>query len=424
MIPGSSAGPEADRPVQAGPPVAGRAGASVGGRAGGPLGGYAVLDLGQRLTAYGSKLLADFGARVTKIEPPGGDEMRRMEPRRGPGRRSLAFAYYHANKRSARLDIGHPAADGVLRRLAADADVIMISPRPGAPLTGLNGETLRLSWAPARAIVLSITPFGLTGPARDWRMTPMTSYAMSGLMYRMGRAEGPPVTVPGQQAWDQAGAHGVVAALAALRARESAGGQLIDIAVHECLSAQDDVILRYSATSQVMGRSRLAGYPPTGTWECRDGQIEFQVHTGRHWAGFVDMLGHPAELSDPALGGRIARSERASELREVIGTLLAARSRHVLLQRGQELGVPCGLLNSPAQFAGDPQMTARGFYVSRPDGQLGQVRMPAPPFRSSPPLTSVTRPAPELGEHDDEVYVAELGYTKRDLADWRETGLA
>jgi crotonobetainyl-CoA:carnitine CoA-transferase CaiB-like acyl-CoA transferase len=409
MIPGSPVGHATDRRMVP---------------EGAPLGGYRVLDLGQRLTAYGSKLLADFGARVIKVEPPAGDEMRRMAPRRGPGRRSLTFAYYHANKQSVRLDIGHPAAGGVLSKLASDADVVMISPRPGAPVTGLSRDTGRLSWAPARAIVLSVTPFGLTGPARDWRMTPMTSYAMSGLMYRTGRPEGPPVTVPGQQAWDQAGAHGVLAALAALRARESAGGQLIDIAVHECLSAQDDVILRYSATSQNMGRARMAGYPPTGTWDCHDGQIEFQVHTARHWTGFVEMLGHPAELADPSLTGRLARSGRASELRKVVGRLIAARSRYVLVQRGQELGVPCGLLNKPAQFVGDPQMQARGFYVDRADGQLGQVRMPDAPFRSSPPLTSFTRPAPELGENDDEVYIAELGYTKEDLAHWRETGLA
>jgi crotonobetainyl-CoA:carnitine CoA-transferase CaiB-like acyl-CoA transferase len=265
-------------------------------------------------------------------------------------------------------------------------------------VAGLDPAGPSLSWAPASAIVLCLTPFGLTGPFAGWRMTPFTSFAVSGLMHRMGEAGRPPAAIPGRQAWDQAAVHGVVGVLAALRVRES-GGQFVDVAVHDVLSAQDEVVQRYSVASVVQQRGEGAGYPPNGPWSCADGTIEFQVHTDRHWAGFVEMLDRPAELTDPSLAQRLARTQRADELRPAIAALLAPRSRYELIDRGQALGVPCGLLNTPRQFTDDPQLQARGFVVDVPHPTLGSIRVPGAPFRSTPPLLRRrdTPAAPETG---------------------------
>jgi crotonobetainyl-CoA:carnitine CoA-transferase CaiB-like acyl-CoA transferase len=231
-----------------------------------PLSGVSVLDAGGPLSAHASKLLADFGADVLKVEPPAGDELRRSPPLRGDGE-SLLFAYYHGNKRSVRLDVSVPAAEPLLAELAADCDIVLLTPSVQRPVTGLDARDGRLSWAGARAIVCCLTPFGLAGPLSEWRMTPLTSFAMSGLMYKMGAPGEPPVALPGRQAWDELGAHAVIALLAALRAGPQGQGQTLDLAVHDCLSGQDDVVNHYSVTGVIQGREdlRATRRPAPGT---------------------------------------------------------------------------------------------------------------------------------------------------------------
>jgi crotonobetainyl-CoA:carnitine CoA-transferase CaiB-like acyl-CoA transferase len=342
-----------------------------------PLADIKVLDAGGPLSAYAGKLLADLGARVVHVD----------ESHRADDAPSLVFAYYHSGQQSVRLDVTDPAATDELADLAAECDVVLLTPTAARPVAGLDVAELTLDWAPGSAVVLCLTPFGLSGPLTGWRMTPLTSYAMSGLMYKMGRPDGPPVTVPGPQAWDQAATQGVIAILAALSARETYGGQLIDLAVHDYLTAQDDLIQRYSVAGVRLTRGEAAGYPPTGVWECRDGTIEFQVHTERHWAGFLDMLGRPASLSAPELSGRLARLREAERLIPLIRKMLAPLSRLELVEQGQARGVPCGLLNTPEQYLTDPQIEARGLVVERDHPHLGRIRVPGTPFRSSSPLT-------------------------------------
>jgi crotonobetainyl-CoA:carnitine CoA-transferase CaiB-like acyl-CoA transferase len=385
-----------------------------------PLAAVRVLDVGGPLSAYCTKLLADFGADVVKVEPPSGDPLR-LEPPFSGGQ-SLAFAYYHGNKRGIRLDVSRPEAEPILAELAEAADVVVLTPSADARVVGLDPTAPSLSWAPAAAVVLCLTPFGLTGPLSDWVMTTFTSFAMSGQMYRMGVQAQPPVTVPGRQAWDQVAVHGVIAVLAALRVREF-GGQLIDLSVHDVLSAQDDPFVRYSVASVVQQRGEGAGYPPSGPWECADGQIEFQVHTERHWTGFVDMLDNPAELSDPTYSQRLVRARESAPLRAWITALLAGRSRYDLVEAGQARGVPCGLLNTPRQFMDDPQMRARHFVATRPHHVLGSIRVPGDPFHASQPLVGFRRPPPGLGEHEVEVFETALGHSSADVAGWRETRL-
>jgi len=387
-----------------------------------PLSSVSVLDIGGPLSAYASKLLADFGADVLKVEPPAGDELRQAPPLRANGE-SLVFAYYHGNKRSVRLDVSMPAAEPLLEELAAGCDVVLLTPTVSRPVAGLNLRDGRLNWAAERSIVCCVTPFGLAGPLSGWRMTPLTSFAISGLMYKMGAPSEPPAALPGRQAWDELGVHAVIAVFAALRARTDTHGQFIDLAVHDCLSAQDEVIQRYSVAGVIQSRGEPQSYPPTGPWDCSDGRIEFQVHTERHWAGFVQILDHPAQLADPALAQRLIRSERAEGLSHDIANLLASRSRYELVARGQAAGVPCGLLNTVAQFTSDEQVLARELIVSRQHPALKATRMPGTPFHSSQPLTAFRRPAPLLGQHEDEVYRQQLGHTADDLARWRGDGL-
>lgn len=388
-----------------------------------PLEGIRVLDLSGALGAYSARLLADLGADVTKVEPPDGDPMRRRPPlrdgRTGP-EASLVFATYHANKRGITLDVGSERALPLLTELGASCDVVVLSPSRRAPVIGFDRDVPQLSWAPEQAIVCAITPFGLTGPYRDYRATAFTSYAMSGLMHRVGPPEGPPVAPPGQQQWDEAGIHGAAAVVAALHARPAVGGQLIDLAVHEVAAAKDYLLERYDLEALgTWGRVAGVGIPPTGLWRTADGPLEISAHQVRHWDAFLEMLDRPEELSEPALADPIVRRDLFDSLSEIIDGLVGHRSRTDLFERGQKAGLPCSPNHTVAEFAADPQPNARSLFVETDKDGIGPTRIPWGALHASPELTALRRPAPTLGQHNVDVYVGELGYTYTELARWK-----
>jgi crotonobetainyl-CoA:carnitine CoA-transferase CaiB-like acyl-CoA transferase len=256
-------------------------------------------------------------------------------------------------------------------------------------------------------VVCAVTPFGLTGPYRSWRATHLTSCAVGGVMYPQGPPEGPPIVLPGRQLYDHAGTHVAVAVLAALRARPAAGGQFIEVSAHESLGSYLFELHRYTNFQEVTPRRE--GHPGVGgIWPCRDGLVEFAVTTDKHWAGFLQLLGNPPELSDPTFADPSARMQHPEEIVAVIGPIIAAMSREDFVGRGQELSVPCSLVNTVGQFTQDKQPRSRGFFVRQPLAGLGEVDMPGQPFLSTQPLLAqYRRPAPRLGEHDPAAIAAE-----------------
>ncbi|HLG66275.1 MAG TPA: CoA transferase [Acidimicrobiales bacterium] len=392
-----------------------------------PLGGVRVVDLTGAIGAYCTRILADLGADVVKVEPPAGDPMRSRPPFKrgvmGP-EASLVFAAYHANKRGVTLDAGVDAALPLLSELAATADVVVVSPTRKAPLAGFDWDEPSLSWVPGGAVVVALTPFGLSGPFRELRSTPFVSFAFGGGMHHIGRPDGPPVAVPGQQLWDYAGLAGAIGALAALHARPRVGGQVLDVSVHEAATAMDFLIERYDAEGAGRrNRGAGIGYPPTGTWWCEDGALEVSCHQQHHWQAFLHMLDDPDELSEPSLNDPLVRREAFEGLREVIARLMASRKVLDLFERGQAAGLPCNPLYSVAQFVRDPQARSRGLFVEMTKAGLGTVELPWKSFSSTPRLLELRRPAPSLGEHNVEVFVDELGHTRDELERWRATGL-
>ena len=382
----------------------------------GALAGLRVLDLSGPIGAYCTRLLADLGADVVLVEPPGGDPLRRMPPFRGDDpNASLAFAYYHASKRTVVIDDGDAHA---LARLGADADVVVVSPSPRVSLPGWDPAAMSVAWAP-RAIVCAITPFGLTGPNAGWRATPLISYAMGGYMSRVGPVEGPPVTLPGRQCWDEAGAHAAVAVLAALRVAGTVGPQGIDLSVHEILAGKDFVLEEYDAVGlNPLGRLVGVGWPPSGTYECVDGPFSVAAHQVRHWDAFLEMLELPVELADPLLQDPLVRRERYLELRATIAELVRDRSREDLVSRGQAAGLPCGILHRPTGFVADRQLAARGTFVTTPT-PWGEVPMPVPGagFRATPSLFRARTKATATPGGDD---VTWRGAPTRPIIDGRD----
>jgi benzylsuccinate CoA-transferase BbsE subunit len=392
-----------------------------------PLDGLRVLDLSSALGAYCTRILADFGADVLKVEPPTGDLMRTRPPfRRGVSgpETSLLFASYHANKRGVTLETMFGEALQILSELAAGADVVVISPTRRAPVVGFDWDDPSLSWAPPNAVVAAITPFGLTGPMREFRATPFVSFAYGGGMHHVGKPEGPPVSMPGQPLWDYAGLAGAIGIMAAVRARRSIGGQLLDISVHEAAAVMDFPIERYDAEG-ASGRDRTIsiGYPPTGTWRCMDGELEISCHQEHHWTAFLRMLDYPDDLSAPSLADPLVRRAIFDGLIPVIDQLMAEREVLDLFERGQAEGLPCSPINTVTQFVNDVQTRSRGLFVATATTNLESVELPWKSFASAPPLLTLRRPAPSLGEHNIEVYVDQLGYSLCVLEAWKEAGL-
>jgi crotonobetainyl-CoA:carnitine CoA-transferase CaiB-like acyl-CoA transferase len=368
----------------------------------GALAGARILDVGGPLTAYCTRILTDLGAEVVVVEPRGGESSSDASPTSiGPADEGLLDAYYYAGPR---LDVDWWTTDGQARlaELGAETDVVVIAPTKRRPLWGWAPETRSLTWAPPTAVVLSLTPFGLTGPCRDWRATPMVSFAMGGRMLRVGEVEGPPLSIPGRQQWDEAGAHAALAIAAALHSGESRPNGLIDLAVHEIAAAQDAIVEQYSVMgSPPHNRVETIGIPPTGAYDCVDGRLDISAHQLHHWDAFLVMLGNPESLNEPSLRDPHLRQLIFDGLREEIQALLAHRSCDEMVERGQAAGLPCSKLQTATAFFRDPHVVARGTFVSTPgpDGALHD--MPGPGFRSTPSIVRERTSTPARRARDE-----------------------
>ncbi len=394
-----------------------------------PLAGVRVLDLSGRPGAYCGKMLADLGADVVKVELPAGDRLRRSPPFRdgeeGP-ESSLLFAYYHHNKRGITLDWQRDDARALLEELAASADAVIASPkgeRQHQRLHGFIDDPPSLSWVPDGTLTCFITPFGLTGPYRDWRATPFTSFAMSGLMHPVGSPEGPPLAIPGQQLYDEAGAWAAFLVQAVLRSPLECRSQVIDHSVHEVGLFHKLGSEQYVVNGRIKTRETNFGPPPGGIWKCRDGSLDVGAHSTHHWDLFVDLLGRPEVLSDPLYRDRNMRVQLFDLLTEVIADLMSTLSARELVEAGQAAGLPCALSQSAAQFVQEEQAQARGYFVRSSRDGTGSFDIPGAPFLAAPSLIAYHRSAPLLGEANEDLYVRELGHSKRDLERWRSDGL-
>lgn len=393
----------------------------------GPLRGYRVVDLSGGLGAYCTKLLADLGADVIKVEPPGGDPMRGQPPlvgAEGGVARSAIFASYHANKRGVTLDIGRAEAIPMLRALASVCDVVVASPTHRSPVAGFDRDTRSVQWGNPNCIIACVTPFGLDGPLRDYRVTPFISFAIGGGMHWVGELDGIPLAGPGQLAWDEAGIHAAFGIVSALFGRDRYGGQMLDLSVHEVGVTKDYLLERYDrGRLGEWGRSIGVGVPPTGTWMCSDGPFAISAFQQRHWPAFLAMLDNPESLSEPSLEDPLVRREIFDGLQEQIAELLAGRSRIELFEKGQAAGLPCAPVNSPGDFVGDPQPLARQAFASTVARDGAAITIPWRWCHSSSEMVRLTRPAPDLGEHNSEIFVQELGFPDERLRAWKDDGL-
>jgi benzylsuccinate CoA-transferase BbsE subunit len=387
------------------------------------LSGLRVLDLTDYRGSLCTRLMADMGADVIKLEPRDGDAGRRIGPFVDdlPHRdRSLFFWFYNLNKRSVTLDFSRPAGLEIVLKLARSADVIVENFAPGRlGALGLGWDTL-CKLNPA-LILLSIAPFGQTGPFRDFIADDTVLTAQGGMLYVNGSPGRQPVRPLGLQAYHSSAYFGAIETLCALFARDRDGtGQWIDLSMQEATAAAVEHV-----AGSYFGEGRIEPRRGTLHWSryfrvarCRDGYI---MHcTLGDWTSLVEWVaadGKAQDLVEPQWEDVVYRAEHAEHLFDVLDEWVKSYRRDELLERAQTLRLPYASVRQPAALFDDEQLAARGYFVEVEHPELGRTfRYPGAPYLFNGSPWRVTRRPPLLGEHTGEVLHDELGLATGELA--------
>ena len=394
----------------------------------GMLEGIRVLELGSRVSGpYCSKLLADFGADVIKVEPPDvGDEARRAGPFAGDDphpEKSIPFLFLNTNKRGITLNIGSPTGRTLLSSLLQRVDALVHNLPP------VEAESLGLGyWDLAELnpglVVTSITPFGQTGPYRDYAAEDIVTCALSGLMYHSGDSDREPLRNALDQSLYVAGANAAGATLAALFGRLSSGlGQQVDVSVVECLAAHlVQAVPWYSYMGAIKGRRATRGSGLEELMPARDGYVVPSAQGSQPFSVVAECIG-TEDLHDQRFATGPGRIEYGEELRHLLLEALANWDRKPLFQASGERRLVFGM----AQDAGDlydcPQLTARGFFVEVDHPVAGKAKYAGMGPKLSEDEFQVRLPAPLLGQHNVEIYCQELGYSSQEMVSLRATGV-
>jgi crotonobetainyl-CoA:carnitine CoA-transferase CaiB-like acyl-CoA transferase len=265
-------------------------------------------------------------------------------------------------------------------------------------------------------VMTSISYFGQEGPYRDYQGSDIVAQAMGGLMQITGEPEREPLKLPSSQAEFQAGLNAAVATLCALYFRDQTGqGQHIDVSVQEAVaSILEGTVAAYSYSGHVRGRlgSRHPIQCPSRVMPCRDGWIHVQA--GANWDHFAAFLETP-QLMEPRLAS-ILRYHYADEIEGLLQPWLMKHGAEEIFTSGQEWRIPFALVLGVEELGEDPQYKARGFFQEIDHPVAGRFAYPGAPFRMSQTPWQMVRPAPLLGEHNEEIYVRRLGFSKEDLA--------
>ncbi len=407
----------------------------------GPLAGLKVIELGQLIAGpFAAKTLADFGADVIKIEPPadpkdplrgGGDPLRKWRLLKDGT--SVWWQVQSRNKRSVALDLKDPEAQEIVRKLAAQADVLIENFRPGAMEGWGLGPQVLLAANPA-LVMLRISGYGQTGPYRDRPGFGVVAEAMGGLRHLTGEPGRVPVRVGVSIGDTIASLHGVIGILMALQHRHRTVGaaaprgvgQVIDVALYEAVfNCMESLLPEYSAFGAVRGPSGSAmpGIAPTNAYRCADGAHAIIAGNGDSiFKRLMHAIGRDDLGLDPALADNAGRVLRVQEIDQAIGAWAHQLSVDEVLATLEHAGVPAGKIYTVADIAADPHYAERGMLaqVSLDDG----TRVAVPGFVPKLSLTpgSHRRNAPALGQ-DTEAVLREVGVTAGQLAALRARGV-
>jgi crotonobetainyl-CoA:carnitine CoA-transferase CaiB-like acyl-CoA transferase len=375
------------------------------------IGGLRVLDLAGPPGIYGTKLLADLGADVIRIEPPGGDPLRVAGPfyRNRPGpERSLSFALYNTSKRSIELDLDSEEGRERFRRLTATADFVFETAAPGElAAKGIGFEHLRKSnpgliWA-------AITPFGQSGPRAGWKGSDLIAMAAGGVLYLSGFPGETPIYSPFDQAYHQGGIAAVTGALIAYHHRMQSGkGQLVDVSLQAAVATCTEATLGFwdymGQNWERKGLNGLQGFQ--ALYPCQDGWVIGMLGNRWEnllaWAEEVGVAGD--EWRNPRWRERSERDTHRPEISTLAAQLFAAQTMEQIYLRGQHYRIAFQPVLRVPHLLADPQLAFRGFWTPVAHDDLGTtITYPGAPFLSTSGFWRMRRRAPAAGEHSAEI---------------------
>jgi benzylsuccinate CoA-transferase BbsE subunit len=411
----------------------------------GPLEGLRILELADEKGQFCGKLLGDLGADVIKIEPPGGEPCRHVGPFLDDiphPERSLSFWYYNTSKRGITLDLETSDGREIFARLAAAADVIFETLRPGH-LAALGFDYAPLHARNPRLIMYALTPFGQTGPWRDFASTDLLHMAAGGEMTSCGYdaadvPDAPPIAPGGGNAWHMGCHFAYMAIMAALVFRTVSGqGQYIDASIHEaCALTTEAAVANYIYRGETLrrqtGRHHAAGPTNRTQFRAKDGTYVTALISGglnprnvSNLAALMDSFGMAGDLKDPRYQDQAFITANASHIiDDVLANFIASLPAEQVYHAAQERGFTWGAVRAPEALLDDPHLHDRGFWKQVEHKELDRsFTYPgeAAIYNGSP--WRISRRAPLIGEHNTDIYCDELGLSRADLSVLAESGV-
>ena len=385
--------------------------------------GLRVLDVTQVMAGpFCAMLLADLGADVIKVEPPGGDSTRQMPG--AVGADSPSFNAVNRGKRSIVLNLKSDEGRGVFMRLAASSDILIENYRPGV-MTALGFGYEALAQLNPRLIYASISGYGQTGPQRGKGGFDLIAQGVAGIMSITGEPGGPPVKAGVPLTDLSAGLFALVGILASVENRHRTGmGQQIDTSLVDAGVALSvwEATEYFSGMGipDAMGSAHRMNAPYQAI-RCADGYITLGAANERLFRRLADVLGHAEWTERPEFADNASRVRNRQALADRIESITSQQPSAHWLALLEANDIPCGPINDYAQVFADPQVVAREMVVETEHPTLGRLKTLGSPIKMSATPPDVSRRAPLLGEHTDEVLV-ETGFGSREIEALRQSG--
>ncbi|MCC5920074.1 MAG: CoA transferase [Cyclobacteriaceae bacterium] len=393
----------------------------------GPLTGLRVIELGVLLAGpFSGQLMGDMGAEVIKVELPNqGDPIRKWGRELVNGQ-SLWWPVVARNKKSITLNLREQEGKDILLRLVKEADILVENFRPGTmEKWGLGYE--KLKEVNKGIIMVRVSGFGQTGPYAPRAGYGSIGEAMGGLRYIVGEPDRPPSRMGISIGDSLAASYATMGALAALRAREITGeGQVIDTAIYESvLAMMESLVTEYYKTGYVRERtgSRLPNIAPSNVYPTRDGEILIGANQDTVFRRLADLMGQPELAEDPKYADHVSRGQNEVELDDIIGLWSRERASEDLLNRLHEAGIPAGKIFTAGDMLENEHFKHREALVKHHHPGVGDLMMQnvAPKLSATP--GSIRTPAPELGQHNEEVYRQLLKISEEEYQEFVKKGI-
>jgi len=393
------------------------------------LSGVKVLDLTHYIAGpYCTKMLADYGAEVIKVEKPGqGDGGRRLMPFYKDDPRpenSGFFMYLNTNKKGITVNLKSEAGKAIFKQLVKETDILVenFSPRV-MPSLGLDYITLEQ--INPRLVMVSISNFGQTGPYRDYKATEIIEDAMGGWSMIIGYPDREPMKPGGSQSQFVTGLFGAIASVSAYYGQLMSGlGQQIDLSIQDAvlyIQMYPTSIMEYDKVIRRRYGNRVGPFP-SGILPCKDGYIGAITVTAQKWPILCEWMGMPELIDDLRFATSGARALNIDQLDAIMISWLIDHTQEELFREGQRRGLPFAIPSSAKMLLESKHLNARGYFVEVDHPSTGKIKYPGAQIQMGELPYKLNR-APLLGEHNEEILCGRLGYAKEDHSRLREMGV-